>query len=797
MKKITLSLVITYTLLLFGCASDNLIGEQKPQEKLNTKPATTIVQLEGASSNVAEKGEQTATSRATRAFAPATTSNGITQSNGFIKFINPTDANTQSIKIDVNGSNFRTWLFLCNPAKMKTGWAIMDWDEVKLSADQQKIELSAKPKELTVTWLNGDIGTLETDDSPWYVSAVMGGGVLQQANTAISAVENGTIQNNISFELNFRRLPTITEANVIQAPFVTKWTKLDIKKQNKFSLNLEYQLKGKLVRAKIQEDNNLSNEAQKTYPAGFDFYNTVKYKAYHFQSTLFYQPNLYFGYQNYENADITTGIRASEGNSKDAGMTQLLVPNHPAQDLASSEERAAGNHCFMVWAAQSTDVPINFLPNDVKQNFYTIITPTQPNFIIASKKNDYVGQFLSTTISSQKNGGILSLGQLKEATPNITEELLAKAKKKDPNTDVQLMEHAIPLEALAENNLGFESKTFAPNPRVIDDQALWSRDVLFRRFENTGRDENNPDYPKDQNGNYVNDVNYSASLIRDFPDGYRCPTIWDYTFAFPYPASSKGFYNINPKVETELSEASDFKFSEFVNGGSLRGQGIPEYLNVAYNFGASEYSLYDNNNAAITAYLTWNRYYATQASSSDDKYIVKAVRFIPSLEHITDPTERGLPTQTKYKNHKCAYYYDFSTNLNKPQAVDARYHKAQAYITIRARYIGDALITDEMVQSDEWWNTPFKGEVVREFCATGPAFQIGSGSDKTTHKRTWERYSASELVDVFTTHYLSGTQYGAVHPSNQKEFKNNQVSRRSSLGNYAYPVRPVKTFKRL
>lgn len=769
MKKITLSLVITYTLLLFGCASDNLIGEQKPQEKLNTKPATTIVQLEGASSNVAEKGEQTATSRATRAFAPATTSNGITQSNGFIKFINPTDANTQSIKIDVNGSNFRTWLFLSCPVKQVVGWALMDWDDVKLSADQQKIELSANPKELTVTWFGGKTATIEPTDV-WYISAVMGGGQLQESTKELTSLKNGYVADNKAFELNFRGLPTVTEQGAVQAPLATTWTKLEVKKQDKFSLNLSYELKGRLLRAKIQEDNNEVNAAKTSYDASYDFdTNSGVLKFYHFRSTLFYQPNLYLSYGSADGTPITIAIPRAEGQA-DAGMTQKFIPNH-SSDLASSEEKAQGNHGFMVWV-MPTIVPNQPLLGGAvaESEYYTIITSSIGGCAIGSKKNNYVGEFISQSRATEQ-GGIFSLGQLKEINPRVTKEMLGEGTSE---TDSRIMEHPIPLEALAENNLGFEAKTFANDPYVVKNQPVWSRDKLFERRSSE------------------NDVNYANSLIRDFPDGYRCPTIWDYTFAFPYPASNGGWAT-EPSVQ-ELGESIDFSFSALMDDSKRRGKNIPEYLHTAYDFKLSE------SQTTSTSLLTWNRYYGEsrefEGAPDKHKYKIQAVRFAPSLYNIDDPEALANPFQARGVNHKCAYFYDFDSYFRQLTRSEID-NNATSYVIVRARYIGNALVTDEMVQSDAFWSTPFKGEVVRYFPSVGPANKFTGRSDKESKRVKWEDWGANDVIDLWTMQYMSATQYNRPEPSMQKEMAVDKISRRGSSGNYTFPVRPVKTFKRL
>lgn len=754
--------IFLFTLLLclgYAC-SDKEIDQPTTENKTKTETYTTLIGLAQASGSIDNKGIDLP-KQPVNTQNPVGTRAGENEvvNYGYLKFNDPAASTT--LTIDHNNSDFTTWIFLTRPDKKATAYALLKWDASSLTDNNKKIRLTAHDQNIELHWF-GDPIDIKAGDN-WYVSAVLGGGKLtknQEAYQDVSDPDGLTSQN--AFRLSFEGLPTInTNAKgVVQAPFVTGWEKLKITGDNRVDLSLTFRLKGNLVRAKIQEDNAVSEQTDQ-YSQQYDYVQNKDYrKIYILRSSTFNQPSFYIptevtsGY-NLENKELVTANVYS--NFPVNEKSWVLIPNHPQQDLGNKD-----NHLFMEWG-----MPKKMAKDEVEdpKAYYTFIVPSNGGFVLGGKKNDYIGQFI-TTNRPQKQGVVYSLGQLKEVHPRITP--LDVEDPKSGKTKDDIMEFPIPLEALAENNLGKEPRVFAKDPKTLTEQGAWSRDQLI---PNSGQ--------------------WDEDLYRNFPHGYRGPLREDYTFAFPFFAEEFTTKSDNSVLKSKTIK-SPLDFKDIAEGGDLYGVDIPEWFIRSYKPGKTE------QGSQMEKVVTGARYYATDKIDNTRYNTIYAYRFMPF---------GGDETSQKLGNsHKCVYRYDFR---KVPQGVWYDHigkkdypNEQQFYVVVRARYVGDSPVYESMLKDERWWNMSFPTEVVRYFAMTGNARTDQRKRGDTGHEFQWgkrTRNALSNWIDIEDSRYLSMTLYynkGGLDTFNaeEREITRWKFERNGDPGYYGYPIRPVRDY---
>lgn len=774
MKKILIMAAVL--LLAYGCSSNDIIGDNPTTEVSATPTAITTLQLAGANSRVNEHGvmkPQTRAAAATRA-GVSNTVDGAIINGGFIMLDEPLD-NAAQLTIDVNNSDFATWVFFCSKNSSKTAYAVLNWDEAKLSDDQQRINLTAASKNLELHWLDNKVpetgaGPLE-NPSDWIVSAIMGGGKLKQ--TGQFPTDKG-IDWGLAFGIDFSGLPGTSGRGQLQIPYVTKWQAIELDNRNRVVLNFDFRLRGNLIREQIIENQtgNISERntgfySRIAYKNPFQYGKATNYnKVYYLKSNAFYQPQFAIDWNNKEGDDITLSELQQTANPEvpNGEMLQPLVPKHTAQDLSES----LGQYAFITWAMP---VKLQNEPATAQEDYRTMVVPSNGGFVLGRSSNNFSGQGVFTARASQE-GRIINLGTLREVDPAVTQQMA-----NDNNMgDDAVMEYPNPLAAMAENNLGYPEKTFCEDPKRINAQRAWTRAELF--------------------GNTPN--NYKEGLTDRFPDGYRFPSIWDMTFAFPYPASSGPTYL---KENGGLTEGDDIPVQRFMPStgkpsGKFYGVNFPEYLNTEYAFTINDLDVddYAKNNIIRTSHLTLSHYYAQSEDVSDrDKdnpyrYLLYGIRFQPSAEDRLKPKAKRL-----YNNHKTVYRYDLRNIEGK--TVDQINAGAESYIEIRARYIGDSPMNEALVQDEDWWAKPFPTEVTRYFCIVGHP-SAGTSVQEPSHVLNYGNYTDIYGYIATETAYVTATKYNKTNTSMQKIFGRFKFGR-ASASNWHFPVRPVRNYNKL
>lgn len=454
--------IFLFTLLFCICfaCSDKEIELPTTNSTETMQTLSTTIALGEAKGGIDNKGtEQPKVAVSTRRPEGTRANEGEVVNYGYIKFHDP--ASSTNLVIDHNNSDFTTWIFITNPEKKAAAYALLKWDTSSLSDDNKSIRLESHDQDLEVHWF-GDPQEIKAGEN-WYVSAVLGGGKLIKNQERYQDVSDASGLYGVNaFRLSFDGLPTIvTDAKgVVQAPFASNWEKLKITKTNAIDLAFTFKLRGNLVRAKILENNEVSVKAGEYIP-NYDYVRNPDYhKVYIFRSSNFQQPNFYIptevteGYK-LENKELVTANVFSLFSFTESA--QVLIPNHPQQDLGTPE-----NHVFMQWG-----IPKKMAKDevDIANNYKTYIVPSNGGCVLGGKKNGYIGQFI-TTNRPQRQGVVYNLGQLKEVHPRITP--LDVEDPKSGKTKDDIMEFPIPLEALAENNLGKEPRTFAKDPYTLD-----------------------------------------------------------------------------------------------------------------------------------------------------------------------------------------------------------------------------------------------------------------------------------------------------------------------------------------
>lgn len=761
MKKILIMAAVL--LLAYGCSSNDLIGDNPTTEISATPSAITTLQLAGANSQVNEHGvmkPQTRATAETRA-GVSNTVDGAIINGGFIMLDNPLD-NAAQLTIDVNNSDFATWVFFCSKNSSKTAYAVLNWDEAKLSDDQQRINLTATSKNLELHWLDNAVpaagaGPLE-NPSDWIVSAIMGGGKLKQTG---QFPDNTGIDWGLAFGVDFSGLPGTSGRGQLQMPYVTKWQNIELDNQKRVVLNFDFRLRGNLIRERIIEnqtgtisERNTGFDNRIAYKDPFQYGRATKYnKVYYLKSNAFYQPQFAIDWNNKEGDDITLSELKQTANPEvpNGEMLQPLVPKHTAQDLSE----AIGEYAFITWAMP---VKLQNEPATEKEDYRTMVVPSNGGFVLGKSSNNFSGQGVFTARASQE-GRIINLGTLKEVKGNVTPQMA-----RDNNMgDDAIMEYPNPLEAMAENNLGFPKNTFCADPKQLRAQRAWSRSEFFGTPAK----------------------NYNLAMSDGLPEGYRLPTINDMTFAFPYIASKT---KSNTYAIGKWGETSDIDLANFLPSGALYDKDVPEHLNTKYAFQPSEFT-----NSVALSNLTLNRYYAKvykDAQYGANRYTLYAIRFMPSSDDNTKAKSLKL-----YNNHKTVYRIDF-THVDGVKEWDAKNTAAESYIEVRSRYIGDSPMNKDMVQNEDWWNKDFPTEVKRYFCVMGHPSGTKKSTNDDDHTPFWSNWVSKGWVPTLT-HYLTMSYYGSAEPSMQKEIGREIISRRGSHADFRFPVRPVRNYNKL
>lgn len=797
MKFRQLILLFSFIMIAYSCSKEQIIADEIEAKNVPTSngfATTTFTIDENIKANIDQQAV-VGTKRLDEPTTPQTRagSQGPIKSAGYIVLQNP-DRIGSTFTIDMGQSNFQTWIFICNPARSKMGYALLDWDNKTLSADGKRINLSVDTKDITFTWLgvpdNEVVGYQDGDK--WFVCAVLGGGTLtpNMGSRDYRDIENGFISSKTAYELSFREMPKAR--GHIEVPYASNWQPLTIKSGGShpkmtFSLNLS--MRGNLIRTAIEEDNNITDLSLADDPEASDIAkqfgnnggynwntNLAYYKTYHLQSTTFYQPLFLFSYQMRENNDlssmpITTGVPETE-TAKGSETTQVLVPGHERQDMSTTK----GQHLFVTWGVPNKLAGAPLTSND---DFYTRVVSSNGGCVLGSKINNYVGE---ATFKSKprKEGSMYNLGQLKEVTPAITQEQAAAAGL----GDAAVMEYPVPLAALAEYNLGTRKKMFARDNKKLSEQGAWTRDrIIETDLIASG------------------ETTYNKAMRMVTPEGYRLPTLGDMGLAFPYVASNS---SSNPNIRA-LNESSELKFLEFRDNGNDRGyytskygdNNIPEYLNRQYSFGITV-----NTDKPDVSHLTKNRYWVDyeydkrEGMNNALRLKMYGIRHMPQ-DNESEKVRRLNEDKTKIilgNSHKCAYRFDF-THMDGVKYTQVQSGLAESYVVIRARYIGNAPVTEEMVRSEKWWSKKMPGETERIFTMAGLGVNMPQDKATTNFSFNWDQ---NGWLDSENGTYLTNWRYdGGTWNATIREIFRNHLNRRSRPSYWAFQVRPVRDYYRL
>lgn len=666
-------------------------------------------------------------------------------SDGYINFENPL-ASPLSIDVTENRTNFQTWIIINNPARWKTAWAKLDWGSVKVSEDGKRILLSVDNRKLDFHWLGfGDDPNVNAESArilpgdQWYVCAVMGGGRMTYAkDKKFVNVRNGNDPGNVAFVLDFDNLNYNKWG--LQVPYVTKWTPVKVEQMNgdnHLKFNLDFHLAGNILRANIEQDATKSERTSLVSPQ----YDYEKNEDYHkiilFESNAFYKPIFVFPYQCQPDAEITTA--QYDGGKQE--LNQKLIPNHPAQDLTQNDNVMN----FLTWA-----MPVK-LKDERKEGeqFYTKFELSNGGMVIASSKNHYIGPYTFTSLPSRQ-GTVFNFGELKEVFPRVTPEMAQEYGL--PND--KIMQYPVPLEALAEYNLGQASGQWATSSTKLSAQGRWewydfnSKNeedhynlYIYKNIPRTDPGSDQPAYPR-----------------------WRGSTSTDYAYAFPY-------------IDNEQGNEHKFSDTKWLN------KEVTEWLTLGMDIRQTE------EISKRIADETKCKYFAEKVNGQPN-YTIYAIRFM-----------NGNSTGN---SHKCAYRYDFS-HMPEPYYKDIENGvKDECYIQIRARYIGDAPVTEAMVKDERWWDKPMPSEIVRNFTMCGDVNKRGLDLEhgQANHnkfiwyQRAWASGERIETKAYYLTLSKTIDAYGT-RPAYRNFYSNWMFHRDQGASTWGSLFRPVRDFTRL
>lgn len=254
---------------------------------------------------------------------------------------------------------------------------------------------------------------------------------------------------------------------------------------------------------------------------------------------------------------------------------------------------------------------------------------------------------------------------------------------------------------------------------------------------------------------------------------------------------------VNDYLKT-LNYKSRLLLTDLEEGGRIGNDEIPEWLIRSYypHEKGEQFSSMDRV-VTIAQYFPVNKYDGNKFKT------MYAFRFMPFS---------GDEKSEKLGNsHKCAYRYDFS---HVPSGVwydhigNPEYPNEQtAYLTIRARYIGDSPIYEGILKDEKWWNRPDPTEVVRHFAMVArPRVTDKKPSGDMGHKFGWAQRTQTGInnwVDLEWTYYLSMTMYynddGSIDTFNAecRQIAPYQFERKSCQGWLGNPIRPVRDYTRM